>query len=280
MSRSPGDVQVGLSIEEAAEYLGVHYMTVYRYIRQGRLGAHREAGRWRIDKGALEAVGESGPTRGFRPPRDIHETRRRLLGRITEGDIAGSWAILDAAMRAGHPPVHLYVELLGPVLKKVGDEWEAGRRSIESEHRVSAVAMRLVGRIEARGHRPGRRRRATVLLGGAPGDPHQLPLAMVADVLRWDGYHVLELGANVPAQSFVHAARTTKDLAAAGVSLSADRNSGAAATVLRELRNAKPDVFLLAGGPAVVDEAAARRLGADGWAAEAGAVPALVRTRE
>src|SRR6516225_8687883 len=46
----------GLSIEEAAARLGVHYMTIYRYVRIGRLPAERRGGRWRIREEDLALV--------------------------------------------------------------------------------------------------------------------------------------------------------------------------------------------------------------------------------
>jgi 5-methyltetrahydrofolate--homocysteine methyltransferase len=195
---------------------------------------------------------------------------------VTAGDVGGAWAILEAAYRAGHAPVDLYVELLGPVLRQVGDEWEAKQRSVESEHRVTAVATRLIGRIEARGYRAGRRRRATVVVGGAPGDPHQLPITMVADVLRWDGFNVVDLGANVPEESFLEAVGQAQDLVAVGVSLSVDRHARAVSRVVQRLRRDGPGALLLVGGPAIAGEAEARKLGADGWAPHAGAVADLI----
>ena len=36
----------GLSLADVAERLGVHYMTVYRYVRTGRLRAQREGTQW------------------------------------------------------------------------------------------------------------------------------------------------------------------------------------------------------------------------------------------
>ena len=37
-----------LTLDEVASALGVHYMTVYKYVRTGRLPARRLAGRWRV----------------------------------------------------------------------------------------------------------------------------------------------------------------------------------------------------------------------------------------
>ena len=42
-----------LSLREAAEELGVHYMTVYRYVRLGMLPATKDGTVWRVDRNAL-----------------------------------------------------------------------------------------------------------------------------------------------------------------------------------------------------------------------------------
>lgn len=266
-----------LTLEEAAGRLGVHYMTVYRYVRVGQLPAILEGGRWLIEPSALEAFAARPPQRAS-PEKSARwrELRRRLLSRLDDGDIGGAWSIVEGAVGAGRSSMDLYVQLLGPVLQQVGQEWASGTRSVQAEHRATSTALRLAGRIGPQGLRAGRRRRATVLLGGAPGDPHQLPLLMVADALRWEGFRVIDLGADVPIESFVDAATAAPDLVAVGVSLSVERHRRVAAGVLEELREAVPEARLLAGGPALRDEADARDLGADGWAPHAGAVAKVI----
>jgi MerR family transcriptional regulator, light-induced transcriptional regulator len=266
-----------LTLDQAADRLGVHYMTVYRYVRLGQLPGRQENGRWWIESSAVDALADrsrrSTPVKG---ELRWNVLRQRLLGRLDDGDAGGAWSVFESAFRAGRSPVELYVQLLGPVLREVGEEWAAGERSIDSEHRASATALRLAGRIGPRGAHPGRRRRATVLLGGAAGDPHQLPLLMVADVLRWEGFRVVDLGADVPIESFVDAATAATDLVAVGVSLSVERHGRAVIRLFKQLRLALPEVLLLAGGPALADEESALSLGADNWAPDAGGVAAVV----
>ena len=43
-----------LSLNEVAEKLGVHYMTVYRYVRTGLLPAAKSGGTWRVLADDLE----------------------------------------------------------------------------------------------------------------------------------------------------------------------------------------------------------------------------------
>ena len=48
---SPADES--LNLKQVAAELGVHYMTAYRYVRQGRLPAWRDGTNWRVDPAAL-----------------------------------------------------------------------------------------------------------------------------------------------------------------------------------------------------------------------------------
>ena len=57
-----------LTLAEAAQELGVHYMTVYRYVRTGRLPARQVAGEWQIEPADLARFREqaTAPARGAR----------------------------------------------------------------------------------------------------------------------------------------------------------------------------------------------------------------------
>jgi len=277
-----------ISIEEAAERLGVHYMTIYRYVRTGRLPAEHEGGRWRIRPRDLALV-SSAATRPAPPARQGGATRRggkaergsaslsrathRLRDRLIAGDAAGAWSIIESALMAGTPG-DVYLQLLGPCLRTIGDEWERGRISVADEHRATAVALGIIGRLSPLFKRRGRRRPGLVLLAGAEGDPHAIPLAMVADVLRREGFDVIHLGADVPAEPLV-AMATAADLCAVGLSASTTPGVVKAGRAVRELHRRVPGVPVMLGGPAVQSEKVARQAGADGWAPDAAAAAQL-----
>ncbi|HXY44201.1 MAG TPA: helix-turn-helix domain-containing protein, partial [Acidimicrobiales bacterium] len=109
-----------LTLQEAAERLGVHYMTVYRYVRTGRLPARREGAHWRIDSGDLASVVATGgnagraATEGRRPSRA--ELRRRMVDRLVAGDEPGSWAVAEAALAGGATPEEVVVDGVGAAM--------------------------------------------------------------------------------------------------------------------------------------------------------------------
>jgi len=111
------------------------------------------------------------------------------------------------------------------------------------------------------------RRRGEILIGGPAGERHVLPLAMLADLLRLEGWEVFDLGADTPANSFVHAASKINNLTAVGVSVSTPDSLAGAADVVRALRQAMADeVPVVLGGNAIRDLAHAQELGGDFFA--------------
>lgn len=260
-----------VDLNTAARRAGLHYMTVYRHVRTGRLPAVQLGGRWWVDPADLGRLATRvRPGRAVRPPR-WGERQQRLVDRLLAGDLGGAWALVEEALAGGAVGGDLYVHLLGPALTEVGRRWADGEATVEDEHRATAVAVRMVGRLTAHVVGAGRPGGGTVVLGGAPGDPHLLPVVMVADLLRSRQVRVLDLGADVPEASFLEAAsRAAKGgpLRAVGVSLGDPGRARAAASVLRALRRAHPGVTLLAGGPALGGRDAALALGADEWAAD------------
>ena len=126
--------------------------------------------------------------------------RDRLSRCLLAGDEPGAWNVVEGALATGYTPSELYLDLLAPTLREIGDRWERGDISVRGEHAVTAVATRLIGRVGPRFLRRGRRL-GTVVVGSAPGDPHALPVAMLADILRGHSFDVADLGANVPLSS-------------------------------------------------------------------------------
>ena len=270
MTAPPGDL---VTLEDAAALLGVHYMTAYRYVRLGRLPAEQRGGRWWVDAAdvdRLRAGAKAAPGRGrAQSGRRWAGPRERLLARLLAGDVSGSWAVVERALAGGAVAGDVHLRLLAPAMRTIGDRWADGSIGVDAEHRASAVAMRLVGRLGPLFAHRGPATGGTVILGGAPGDPHQLPLLMVTDILRQAGVRVVDLGADLPEQSFVDAAGAVDDLRAVGVSVSADGAKAKAAGVAEAVRRSRPDCRIYLGGPALPTEPAARELGADGWAADA-----------
>ena len=252
-----------ITLQEAADRLGVHYMTAYRYVRTGRLPARREGVQWMVDPAELGKMrSPERMTRGHGTVRA--EGPGKLVARMVAGDEAGAWGVVEAALASGVEAADVYLDLLVPALEAVGDGWAAGELTVADEHRATAIAFRLVGRLGPRFARRGRKR-GTVVVGEPPGEQHGLPSAILADLLRGVGFEVLDMGANTPATSFAETAQDANRLVVIAIAITTPGGDSAVRAVVKALRQAGLAVPILVGGAAVGDRAHALRLGADEW---------------
>ena len=260
-----------MSLDDAAKVLGVHYMTVYRYVRQGKLAATRVKGVWQVTPHALEEFRKRANERAT-TPRSVTDARRtgdysgELLRCLMNADAGGAWQVVQRAIDAGSDMEEVYLEIISPALAEIGAQWSRGEIDISVEHQATAIVTRLVGQLSPRFVRRGRRR-GDVLIGGPAGERHALALAMLADLLRLEGWEVFDLGADTPANSFVHAASRMSGLTAVGVSVTTPVAVPGAVEVVQALRRAiGDDVPVVLGGPAITDATMAAELGADFYA--------------
>jgi len=268
-----------LTLQEVADLLGVHYMTVYRYVRLGLLEADKVAGTWQVTPAALaelrdrSVVAPASPVRGRRRA----PWAERLEHRLVAGDARGSWSVIEAALSGGAELDEVYLDIVAPALATIGQRWAEGALDVGVEHRASVITVRLLGLLGPRFQRRGRSR-GTVVVGAPAGEHHALPVALLADVVRGRGWDVSDLGADVPAGSFARTAAASERLRMVGVSVSTPESMRAGEETIAALRSALDGVPILAGGHAVVDEAHARAIGADGWAPHGRAMAALLES--
>jgi len=266
-----------LTLQEAAELLGVHYMTAYRYVRLGVLPAEKVGGTWQVAAADLSAFREGAVL----VPTPEPGTRRRapwaarLEARLVAGDARGAWGVIEAALSAGADLDEIYLDVLSPALRNIGARWAAGELDISIEHRATGIAFRLLGRLGPRFARRGRSR-GTIVIGAPAGEHHSLPVAMLADLLRGEGWEVSDLGADMPTPSFIGSVLSTPGLVAVGVSVTSPDSLPAAAELISALRGAVPTVPIVIGGAAVDGRDHALALGATGWASSAADLATLL----
>jgi excisionase family DNA binding protein len=209
-SPSPG---ADLTLAQVAEELGLHYMTVYKYVRTGRLPAQRIAGQWRVSPADLAGLLGTGGSDGATGPLGADRAPTKGAGRawsaelartLIAGTEAASWDLCQQALASSHTPESLYLDMLAPAMRSIGSGWESGTVSVAQEHRASALAGRLIGRLGPMFIRPGRSR-GGVVLAAPSGDTHALATALLSDPLRGRGLTVTDLGADAPVSSMLDA---------------------------------------------------------------------------
>lgn len=278
----PGPV---ISLTEAADELGLHYMTVYRYVRTGRLYGQKRRGQWWVQTADVEdlkagvATAPLGAASGGAVRDGSAPARANLVEPFTErllvGDAGGCWAIVTDALHSGAAPADVHISLLQPALVDIGQRWADGLITISAEHRATATAQRLLGRLGPLFCHPGRRR-GTVVLAMVAGDPHAMPSAILADLIADQHFDVVDLGANTPVESIVDTAHDCDDLIAIGVAATLVSLAPVLVETMRELQGALPGTPLFSGGPVALAHRGAIDAYADAIGADAAETALLV----
>jgi len=266
LKRTMSSPPLTVTLQEAALDLGLHYMTVYRYVRTGKLPATREGMVWRVLASDVAALKDGRlSASGSRSRRnDVAATSQALEARLLAGDSAGAWWLIEGRLGGGLDPSGVLATLLSPALRSIGARWAEGELDVADEHRATAVAQRIIGRLGLQFGRQGRSR-GSVVLSAPAGDLHTLPVAMVADLLRWRGFDVSELGANTPADALAHAASRIARLVAVGIVSTTSGHDAEVTQSVQAVRAKTPSTPIVLGGSAIRSAGHARALGADIW---------------
>jgi methanogenic corrinoid protein MtbC1 len=174
-----------------------------------------------------------------------------MEARLIVGDGAGAWGVVEGAMGAGAEVDRIYTDVIAPAMVSIGERWADGELDISAEHRATAVVQRLIGRLGPMIARRGRTR-GVVVLGSPTGEQHSIVVAMLGDLLRGAGWEVSDLGADVPADSFVTAANEV-DPVAVILSVTDSTSVPAAATTCERIHERRAGTVVIVGGHAMSD---------------------------
>jgi DNA-binding transcriptional MerR regulator/methylmalonyl-CoA mutase cobalamin-binding subunit len=148
------------------------------------------------------------------------------------------------------------IEVLAPLIGRVGHLWTLGQVQIYEEHLFTEVVQQQLHRAIAMLPAHERQQQPRVLLGTTPGEEHGLGLLMAHSLLALAGCQCISLGLQTPLGEMVNAARSQQvDVLAVSFSAYASPASVEAA-VTHLLATLPPSVELWAGGQA----AALRRM--------------------
>lgn len=185
---------------------------------------------------------------------------------------------VESVMRRGIAAETVFVELLAPVARWLGVEWEEDRLDFVQ---VSMALWRLqevlrqvaagAGRIDGPSPR-------SALFAPMPGDQHSFGAAMVQECFALAGWDAELLVGPSAAQINAAVAEQRYDLL--GLTLTCDCPSGRLASLVRAIRSVSknPQLCILIGGRAAIERPELATLaGADGTATDAGTA---VRTAE
>lgn len=222
----------------------------------------------------VASYAEWKPTGGPLPGRDAHLAggRKAQVENLGQAVIAGVGeeiiALVDKEIEKGRDPFEIVDADLIPAITEVGEKYERKEyflpQLLQSAETMQTAFDHLRPQLEAAS---GAKERPKVIMATVEGDIHDIGKNIVILMLRNNGFEVIDLGKDVPAERIVEVAHKEK---AAVIGLSALMTT----TMVRmeETINLVKEKGLNCGvmvGGAVVTQDYADKIGADGYSRDA-----------
>lgn len=194
---------------------------------------------------------------------------KEIRSALMEGRSETVRELVSSCLEEGLPPQSVLDEGLVAAMAVVGERFRDNDMFMP-EVMVAARAMHagldvLDPVLTASNARP----RGTVLLGTVKGDLHDIGKNMVNMMFRGAGYRLVDLGVDVPPETFVGAIQEHQpDVVGLSALLTTTLPQMEATIEAIGEAGLREKVVLMVGG-APVSESYAEKIGADGWAADA-----------
>jgi methanogenic corrinoid protein MtbC1 len=177
---------------------------------------------------------------------------------------------IDDLLEKGIPCREIYLNILQPVQREIGNLWHANKISVAQEHYCSGITQLVIAKMYPRMF-DAKPRKHKMVSTCVSGELHELGLRMVTDIMELDGWDTCYLGANMPHEGIVSTIKEKKvDLIA--ISVTFPLNLHKAQSLISQIRaEAQLDgVKILVGGyPFLQDPLLWQKIGADSFAPDA-----------
>ncbi len=194
-------------------------------------------------------------------PTEGMTTAERLHWRVVHRHKDGVEADIDELIseRAGLRPapttdhevaVHVLNTVLLPAMKEVGDKFGAGELILPFVLQSAEVMKKAVGHLETYLEAAEGVTKGTVVLATVYGDVHDIGKNLVKTILSNNGYTVIDLGKQVPAETIITAA-VENNADAIGLSALLVSTSKQMPLIVNELHRRGLDFPVLVGGAAI-----------------------------
>jgi 5-methyltetrahydrofolate--homocysteine methyltransferase len=197
---------------------------------------------------------------------------------ILNGDAKKTSAEVQAALDENLKPESILYEACIPAMGEVGRLFEQGEKFVP-EMLISARAMQTaVNLLKPHLSQESVRKVGKVVIGTVSGDLHDVGKNLVAMMLEGAGFEVIDLGTDVSPQQFVAAVQTNEpELIGMSALLTTTMTSiGATIEALQEAGLRERVKVLIGGAPVTQDFAT--KVGADGFAPDAGSATRIAKS--
>lgn len=193
----------------------------------------------------------------------IHNLKKAIL----EYDAVGGEKLARQAIEEGIDPIKAF-DALTEAIRQVGEGYNVGRLWLPDLIAAASAMTRVVPILEEEIKKVGKSRKClgSVVIGTVFGDVHSIGKGMVSTLLVANGFEVIDLGVNIPAEGFIKAISEYKpDFLAMSALLTT--TAPEMRKSIQSLKDAAlgDKVKVMVGGGAITAEFA-QAIGADGYA--------------
>jgi 5-methyltetrahydrofolate--homocysteine methyltransferase len=196
-----------------------------------------------------EQAGASDPTKDMTPEQRLHW---KILHRHKEGVEADIDEIIDRGEFATkhETAVHTLNNVLLPAMKEVGDKFGAGELILPFVLQSAEVMKKTVAHLENYLEKVEGVTKGTVVIATVYGDVHDIGKNLVKTILANNGYTVIDLGKQVPAETIITKA-VEANATAIGLSALLVSTSKQMPLIINELHRRGLKFPVLVGGAAI-----------------------------
>lgn len=192
--------------------------------------------------------------------------RDRLCTALLRGKAGAGPALLNCLAATVPDRRALYLEVLGPVLHRLGERWVEDKSSfsdvISASMQIDSVIEEII-RCRPSTATPDRKR---AIFANVPGDSHTIGLKMAADLQRSKGWDIRLITQSTLTTLIPEIEGTSAQIV--GLSAGSERSMPVLFDLLAMLRSRRPDIKVLVSGAFVaIDARQVRHLGVNACAA-------------
>jgi len=184
----------------------------------------------------------------------------RILHRVKEGISTDIDEIINSATRGSKNAAAIYIlnDILLPAMKEVGDKFSTGELILPFVLQSAEVMKTAVTCLEQYLEKVEGTTKGTIVLATVYGDVHDIGKSLVKTILSNNGYTVIDLGKQVPAETII-AKAIEVDASAIGLSALLVNTSRQMPLIVNELHRRGLNFPVLIGG-AAINQTFARRI--------------------
>lgn len=201
---------------QLARLFGVNVSTIKRWVDKGMLPAQKTTGgHRRISKIELQKFIKNYPKLANQSytlsrllkTKEINDSLwPKFYDYLKKSDTAGAQKFIEQLFLKNYPVIKILENIFTPTLVKIGNDWAQNKISIFEEHQMSFILRLQLFALEQIIPEPNNQA-PKAILACAEGDHHEIPLQMIAVLLKANGWKNYILGINISATEIIKAAK-------------------------------------------------------------------------